>query len=163
MDRIYACPEACTNFDVNGPDVWLLWKAPEMIEDYHQQYCFTAFTLGLNDLTPKLAEVLPPTDSRFRPDQRALVISIFLSTPYEPPLTAFDVCNQWVMYLILSSSMPVTLYGETFSSLQSGLRSMPFSMLLSSFLEIDPYGSFLFVDNAGLLHTGEWRLGKSYT
>jgi hypothetical protein len=67
------------------------------------------------------------------------------------------------MYLILSSSMPVTLYGETFSSLQSGLRSMPFSMLLSSFLEIDPYGSFLFVDNAGLLHTGEWRLGKSYT
>jgi hypothetical protein len=40
---------------------------------------------------------------------------------------------------------------------------MPFSMLLSSFLEIDPYGSFLFVDNAGLLHTGEWRLGKSYT
>jgi hypothetical protein len=163
MDRIYACPEACTNFDVNGPDVRLLWKAPEMIEDYHQQYCFTAFTLGLNDLTPKLAEVLPPTDSRFRPDQRALVISIFLSTPYKPRLTAFDVCNQWVMYLILSSSMPVTLYGETFCSLQSDLRSMPFSMLFSSFLEIDPYGSFLFVDNAGLLHTGEWRLGKSYT
>ncbi|KAH9572060.1 hypothetical protein CY35_02G126900 [Sphagnum magellanicum] len=72
MDRIYACPEACTTFDVDSPDVRLLWKAPQLIEDYRQQYCFTRFTLGLNDLTPKLAEVLPPTDSRFRPDQRAL-------------------------------------------------------------------------------------------
>jgi hypothetical protein len=48
MDRIYACPEACTTFDVDSPDVRLLWKAPQLIEDYHQQYCFTRFTLGLN-------------------------------------------------------------------------------------------------------------------
>ncbi|KAG0560825.1 hypothetical protein KC19_9G016700 [Ceratodon purpureus] len=72
MEAIYSCPEKCTNFDVNGPDVRLLWKAPEQIEDYRQQYCFTRYTLGLNELTPKLSEALPPTDSRFRPDQRAL-------------------------------------------------------------------------------------------
>jgi hypothetical protein len=48
MDRIYACPEACTTFDVDSPDVRLLWKAPQLIEDYRQQYCFTRFTLGLN-------------------------------------------------------------------------------------------------------------------
>jgi hypothetical protein len=72
MEALYSCPESCTNFDVNGPDVRLLWKAPEQIEDYRQQYCFTRYTLGLNELTSKLSEALPPTDSRFRPDQRAL-------------------------------------------------------------------------------------------
>lgn len=48
MEAIYSCPEKCTNFDVNGPDVRLLWKAPEQIEDYRQQYCFTRYTLALN-------------------------------------------------------------------------------------------------------------------
>lgn len=72
MEAIYVCPEPCTNFDVNDPDVRLLWKAPKQIEDYRQQYCFTRYTLGLNELTPKLRKVLPPTDTRFRPDQRAL-------------------------------------------------------------------------------------------
>jgi hypothetical protein len=48
MEAIYSCPESCTNFDVNGPDVRLLWKAPEQIEDYRQQYCFTRHTLALN-------------------------------------------------------------------------------------------------------------------
>lgn len=48
MEKIYSCPESCTNFDVDGPDVRLLWKAPEQIEDYRQQYCFTRYTLALN-------------------------------------------------------------------------------------------------------------------
>uniref|UniRef100_A0A7I4BYF9 PH domain-containing protein n=1 Tax=Physcomitrium patens TaxID=3218 RepID=A0A7I4BYF9_PHYPA len=72
MEAVYSCPESCTNFDINGPDVRLLWKAPEQIEDYRQQYCFTRYSLALNELTPKLSYALPPTDSRFRPDQRAL-------------------------------------------------------------------------------------------
>nr|XP_024360842.1 oxysterol-binding protein-related protein 3-like isoform X2 [Physcomitrium patens] len=72
MEAIYSCPDSCTNFDVNGPDVRMLWKAPEQIEDYRQQYCFTRYALALNELTPKLSYGLPPTDSRFRPDQRAL-------------------------------------------------------------------------------------------
>lgn len=49
-----------------------LWKCPDAPEDYEQQYCFSQFTIGLNELTPKLRDALPPTDSRFRPDQRAL-------------------------------------------------------------------------------------------
>jgi hypothetical protein len=35
-------------------------------------YNFTFFTLQLNFLPPGLKEKLPPSDSRLRPDQRAL-------------------------------------------------------------------------------------------
>ena len=35
-------------------------------------YNFTLFALQLNYLPPSLKEKLPPTDTRFRPDQRAL-------------------------------------------------------------------------------------------
>ncbi|CAE6473876.1 unnamed protein product [Rhizoctonia solani] len=35
-------------------------------------YGFTAFTITLNELTPDLVGVVPPTDSRLRPDQRAM-------------------------------------------------------------------------------------------
>ena len=35
-------------------------------------YHMTKFTIQLNNLEDKLAAKLPPTDSRFRPDQRAL-------------------------------------------------------------------------------------------
>lgn len=49
-----------------------IWKCLDPPEDYEQQYCFSRFTIGLNELTPKLRDALPPTDSRFRPDQRAL-------------------------------------------------------------------------------------------
>ncbi len=38
-------------------------------EDY---YYFSPFTLMLNALTPQLVKFVPPTDSRLRPDQRAL-------------------------------------------------------------------------------------------
>lgn len=48
MEAIYSCPEVCTNFSVDGPDVRLLWRAPKQIEDYHQQYCFSSYTLALN-------------------------------------------------------------------------------------------------------------------
>lgn len=38
-----------------------------------QQYDFNhEFSLGLNELTEEMKNVLPPTDSRFRPDQRLL-------------------------------------------------------------------------------------------
>lgn len=38
-----------------------------------QQYDFNhEFSLGLNELSEEMNEVLPKTDSRFRPDQRAL-------------------------------------------------------------------------------------------
>lgn len=50
----------------------VLWEAapfPSNSEDY---YGFTHFALGLNELNSDLSSYLPRTDSRFRPDQRAL-------------------------------------------------------------------------------------------
>ena len=43
-----------------------------MARDAARQYGFTAFAISLNELTPECARNLPPTDSRFRPDMRAL-------------------------------------------------------------------------------------------
>ncbi|KAG2310447.1 hypothetical protein Bca52824_022004 [Brassica carinata] len=36
------------------------------------RYNLTSFAITLNELTPGLKEMLPPTDSRLRPDQRHL-------------------------------------------------------------------------------------------
>ncbi|KAJ3609071.1 hypothetical protein NHX12_023598 [Muraenolepis orangiensis] len=38
--------------------------------DHEQYYGFTKFTVELNELDPALKALLPPTDTRFRPDQR---------------------------------------------------------------------------------------------
>lgn len=50
----------------------LLWKSHPLPPDWENFYYFPEFTYQLNNLTPSLREVLPPTDSRFRSDQRAL-------------------------------------------------------------------------------------------
>ncbi|GBG70996.1 hypothetical protein CBR_g8295 [Chara braunii] len=87
MDKISATPEALAVKSVapasNGATPKpprLLWKGTNQLENSVQQYSFSQFTVGLNELTPKLAEVLPPTDSRFRPDQRALRCEIHRRT-----------------------------------------------------------------------------------
>ena len=49
----------------------LVKKKPD-IPDSDRQYFFDQFTLQLNHLTKALAAKLPHTDTRFRPDQRAL-------------------------------------------------------------------------------------------
>ncbi|KAG7236388.1 hypothetical protein INR49_001023 [Caranx melampygus] len=41
-------------------------------DDHFQFYGFSHYARELNELTPDLKEVLPPTDTRFRPDQRLL-------------------------------------------------------------------------------------------
>jgi hypothetical protein len=41
-------------------------------EDAARQYGFTAFAITLNELAPEMLQNLPPTDSRLRPDMRAL-------------------------------------------------------------------------------------------
>ncbi|KAI3364925.1 hypothetical protein L3Q82_001105 [Scortum barcoo] len=41
-------------------------------KDYLLYYGFSTFAMELNELTPDLKPLLPPTDSRFRPDQRLL-------------------------------------------------------------------------------------------
>lgn len=43
-----------------------------MPEDYEIYYGFTRFATELNEYDPELAKFLPPTDTRWRPDQRAL-------------------------------------------------------------------------------------------
>ena len=41
-----------------------------MPTNYELYYGFTRFAIELNELDPVLKDLLPPTDARFRPDQR---------------------------------------------------------------------------------------------
>ena len=43
-----------------------------MPEDANLYYGFTRFAIELNELTDELHDEIPPSDSRFRPDQRLL-------------------------------------------------------------------------------------------
>uniref|UniRef100_A0A3P8VWT6 Oxysterol-binding protein n=1 Tax=Cynoglossus semilaevis TaxID=244447 RepID=A0A3P8VWT6_CYNSE len=49
-----------------------IWKPNVQPDDYAQFYGFSRYARELNELTPELKAVLPPTDTRFRPDQRLL-------------------------------------------------------------------------------------------
>ncbi|XP_017287709.1 oxysterol-binding protein-related protein 7 isoform X3 [Kryptolebias marmoratus] len=49
-----------------------IWKPNVQPDDYAQYYGFSRYARELNELTPDLMGVLPPTDTRFRPDQRLL-------------------------------------------------------------------------------------------
>uniref|UniRef100_A0A8D0HBC8 Oxysterol-binding protein n=1 Tax=Sphenodon punctatus TaxID=8508 RepID=A0A8D0HBC8_SPHPU len=49
-----------------------IWRANTMPKDYEQWYGFTQFALELNELDLQTRPLLPPTDTRFRPDQRFL-------------------------------------------------------------------------------------------
>ncbi|KAF7319964.1 PH domain-containing protein [Mycena kentingensis (nom. inval.)] len=50
----------------------ILWRVAPYPHDTHEYYGFTAFGITLNEITSDLAGRLPPTDSRRRPDVRAL-------------------------------------------------------------------------------------------
>ena len=50
----------------------LVWKRLPEPPDWENYYCFPLFTLQMNNLTERLKTLIPPTDSRLRPDQRAL-------------------------------------------------------------------------------------------
>uniref|UniRef100_A0A8C9U4Y9 Oxysterol-binding protein n=1 Tax=Scleropages formosus TaxID=113540 RepID=A0A8C9U4Y9_SCLFO len=54
------------------PSATCIWKANAMPADYEQYYGFTKFAMELNELDPELKPLLPPTDTRFRIDQRLL-------------------------------------------------------------------------------------------
>lgn len=49
-----------------------VWRANPMPKGYEQYYGFTQFALELNEIDPLFKSFLPPTDTRFRPDQRSL-------------------------------------------------------------------------------------------
>uniref|UniRef100_A0A8C5P1A4 Oxysterol-binding protein n=1 Tax=Jaculus jaculus TaxID=51337 RepID=A0A8C5P1A4_JACJA len=49
-----------------------IWRANPMPKGYEQYYGFTQFALELNEMDLSSKSLLPPTDTRFRPDQRFL-------------------------------------------------------------------------------------------
>ncbi|XP_066554939.1 oxysterol-binding protein-related protein 7 isoform X2 [Amia ocellicauda] len=54
------------------PTPQCIWKPHPLPPDHMQYYGFSYFARELNDVTPEMKSLLPPTDSRFRPDQRLL-------------------------------------------------------------------------------------------
>lgn len=50
----------------------ILWRVTPFPKNAHEYYGFTSFGITLNEITPDLVGRLPPTDSRNRPDVRAL-------------------------------------------------------------------------------------------
>ncbi|XP_013870192.1 oxysterol-binding protein-related protein 7 [Austrofundulus limnaeus] len=49
-----------------------IWKPNPQPKDYLLYYGFSTFAMELNELEPDLKPLLPPTDTRLRPDQRLL-------------------------------------------------------------------------------------------
>ncbi|KAG0422112.1 hypothetical protein HPB47_002034 [Ixodes persulcatus] len=52
-----------------APTARCIWRPGTMPEDFELYYGFTRFAIELNELDQQMAKLLPPTDSRFRPDQ----------------------------------------------------------------------------------------------
>jgi hypothetical protein len=74
LDRIWALPAGSTEGE---GDKLLLYERRPGLRNAAEQYNFTAFTLQLTghqdeSLTGESRGGLPPTDSRFRPDKRAV-------------------------------------------------------------------------------------------
>jgi hypothetical protein len=65
-------PSAADPSDSSKVDVKPAWRFGGVARDAARQYGFTTFAISLNELTPEGTRNLPPTDSRFRPDMRAL-------------------------------------------------------------------------------------------
>ena len=49
-----------------------IWSVGELVPDAPKRYGFTTFTASLNEILPRDKDKMPPTDSRWRPDQRAV-------------------------------------------------------------------------------------------
>ncbi|XP_050297078.1 oxysterol-binding protein-related protein 3-like isoform X2 [Anthonomus grandis grandis] len=54
-----------------APSARCIWRAGNLPENHELYYGFTRFAIELNELG-SYSNLLPPTDTRFRPDQRAL-------------------------------------------------------------------------------------------
>ncbi|XP_068188881.1 oxysterol-binding protein-related protein 3-like [Antennarius striatus] len=59
-------------FQGDPPSATCIWRANPMPVDQEQYYGFTKFAMELNELDSTVRPLLPPTDTRFRPDQRLL-------------------------------------------------------------------------------------------
>lgn len=65
-------PRNSSSFDLHIPGQVLLWLAESRPDNAAEYYNFTRFGIQLNELTPDMQQLLPPTDSRLRPDIRDL-------------------------------------------------------------------------------------------
>lgn len=63
--------------DLRTDDMIELWRRRPLPPWSSETYNFTYFTMTLNELTPSLASRLALTDSRLRPDQRAMEVGYF--------------------------------------------------------------------------------------
>lgn len=54
-----------------APSARCIWRAGTLPPNHERYYGFTSFAMELNELGPD-SHLMPPTDTRFRPDQRAL-------------------------------------------------------------------------------------------
>ncbi|XP_051530680.1 oxysterol-binding protein-related protein 7-like isoform X2 [Myxocyprinus asiaticus] len=54
------------------PNPQCIWKPNPQPKNYLLYYGFSSFAMEMNELTPNLKPLLPPTDTRLRPDQRLL-------------------------------------------------------------------------------------------
>jgi hypothetical protein len=70
LDRITATPDTADPEDRSSQVV--LYRRLPGLPDAEEQYNFTAFTLRLKFASEFETARLPPTDSRRRPDERAL-------------------------------------------------------------------------------------------
>nr|ABB43279.1 oxysterol-binding related protein 1 [Petunia integrifolia] len=73
-ESLHYCMGESFSVDVgqdSGSKSHLLWKRSKP-SDFQTKYNFTEFAITLNELSPELKKILPPTDSRLRPDQRFL-------------------------------------------------------------------------------------------
>ncbi|MED6277049.1 hypothetical protein CHARACLAT_009264, partial [Characodon lateralis] len=59
-------------FQGDPPSATCIWRANPMPVEQERYYGFTQFAVELNELDSSLGTMLPPTDTRFRPDQRLL-------------------------------------------------------------------------------------------
>ncbi|XP_061520198.1 oxysterol-binding protein-related protein 3-like isoform X2 [Phycodurus eques] len=59
-------------FQGDPPSATCIWRANPMPVDQDLYYGFTTFAVELNELDPTIRPLLPPTDTRFRLDQRLL-------------------------------------------------------------------------------------------
>ena len=72
------CTEALYCGD--APSVRCIWRPGSLPEDSAMFYGFSRFAIELNEILETERELLPPTDTRFRPDQRCLeVLSLIVS------------------------------------------------------------------------------------
>ena len=63
--------QSLTVVENGSPHPQPLWTVGTLVPDATKTYGFTTFTAALNDISSLERDKLPPTDSRFRPDQRA--------------------------------------------------------------------------------------------